>query len=104
MSTDKPNTVDLNSILEIDKKFKTQKRKLLEEMSSKTQSIKDESVKNINNLKKQLEEITNVEHDTATGSELVNTEIKMRVKEVLNQKVQKNSGKAKELLEKYLFS
>ena len=104
MSTDKPITADLNSILEIEKKFKTQKRKLLEDMSSNTEKSKKESITKINDLKKQLSKITSVDNNPEIETIPVDAEAKLQVTEELSQKMQKNSAKAEELLDKYFFS
>ncbi len=104
MSTDKPINADLNSILQIEKKFKIQKRKLLEEMSSNTEKSKKESITKINDLKKQLSMITSVDNNSETETIPVDAEAKSEVTKELSQKMQKNSAKAEELLDKYLFS
>jgi hypothetical protein len=104
MSTDKPITADLTAILEIEKKFKTQKKKLFEDISSNTEESKKRSMAKINELKKQLSIITSVVHNSETETLPANTEAKAQVTKDLSQKMQKNSTKAEELLDKYLFS
>jgi hypothetical protein len=104
MGTDKPITTDLNSILEIEKKFKTQKKKLLEEMSLSTEKIKEKSLKNIKELKKQLSEVSAVEFGSESQSDPVNAELKSQARKELSKKMTNNTEKAEQLLDKYLFS
>lgn len=104
MSTDKPITADLNSILEIEKKFKTQKKKLFEDISSNTEESKKRSMAKISELKKQLSIITAVDHNSEIETLPANIEARAQVTKDLSQKMQKNSTKAEELLDRYLFS
>jgi phage terminase small subunit len=104
MGTDKPITTDLNSILEIEKKFKTQKKKLLEEMSLNTEKIKETSLKNIKELKKQLSEVTSIEYVSESQSDPVNAELKSQAHKELSKKMSNNIEKAEQLLDKFLFS
>lgn len=104
MSTDKPLTADLNSILEIEKKFKKQKKKLLEDMSANTEKSKKESITKINDLKKQLLMITSVDNNAEIETIPVDPEAKSQVNKELGRKMQENYAKAEDLLDKYLFS
>ena len=104
MSTDKPLTADLNSILEIEKKFKKQKKKLLEDMSANTEKSKKESITKINDLKKQLLMIISVDNNAEIETIPVDPEAKSQVNKELGRKMQENYAKAEDLLDKYLFS
>lgn len=104
MSTDKPITADLTAILEIEKKFKTQKRKLFEGMSGDTEKMKRESLKNVKLLKKQLSEISTIEQDAEIQPEAGTAEERTQISKELSLRLHKNVSKAEELLDKYLLS